>query len=79
MKKIYIRIIGFVLCLPFIYLLFACTATQSISFIIPCAVGAGTSLALEVDVALVIGLYLVVTGGGRIVSRNTDIDDTGNE
>ena len=63
MKRIYIRIIGFVMCLPFIYLLVACTATQPLSLIIPCAVGAGTGFAIEVDAALVIGLYLLITGG----------------
>ncbi|MCX9013428.1 MAG: hypothetical protein OIN89_01285 [Candidatus Methanoperedens sp.] len=62
MKKNYIRIIGLIFCLPFIYLLIACTATQPVSLIIPCAVGAGTGLAIQVDIALVIGLYLLFIG-----------------
>ncbi len=59
MKKNYIRIIGLMLCLPFIYVLFACAITQPASLIIPCAVGAGTGLAIQVDAALVIGLFLL--------------------
>jgi hypothetical protein len=65
MKRIYIRIIGLMLCLPFIYILVACTVTQPASLVVPCAVGAGTSLAIEVDAALAIGLYLLITGGGK--------------
>ena len=68
MKKIYIRIIGLILCLPFIYLLFACTVSQPVTLIIPCAVGAGTGLAIQVDVALAIGLYLLITGGGIFIN-----------
>jgi hypothetical protein len=68
MKKIYIRIIGLILCLPFIYLLFACTVSQPVTLIIPCAVGAGTGLAIEVDAALAIGLYLIFTGGGKLIN-----------
>jgi len=63
MKKIYIRIIGLILCLPFVYLLVACTVNQPVTLIIPCAVGAGTGFAIEVDAALVIGLFLLITGG----------------
>ncbi len=65
MKKIYIRIIGFIMCLPFMYVLVACTVYQPTSLIIPCAVGAGTGFAIEVDAALVIGLYILITGGGK--------------
>lgn len=65
MKRIHIRIIGFIMCLPFIYVLFACTVYQPVSLIIPCTVGAGTGFAIEVDAALVIGLYLLITGGGK--------------
>ncbi|MCZ7382087.1 MAG: hypothetical protein O8C64_11045 [Candidatus Methanoperedens sp.] len=63
--KIYIRIVGFILCLPFLYMMFACS-TQPLSLIIPCAVGAGTGFAIEVDAALVIGLFLLITGGGKL-------------
>ncbi|MDW7727713.1 MAG: hypothetical protein SCH70_11505 [Candidatus Methanoperedens sp.] len=65
MKSIYIRIIGFIMCLPFIYMLTLCTVTQPAGLILPCAVGAGTSLAIEVDAALAIGLYLLITGGRK--------------
>ncbi|MCZ7385445.1 MAG: hypothetical protein O8C63_11970 [Candidatus Methanoperedens sp.] len=68
MKKIYIRIIGLILCLPFVYLLVACTVYQPVSLIIPCTVGAGTGLAIEVDAALAIGLYLLITGGGKLIN-----------
>jgi hypothetical protein len=68
MKKIHIRIIGLILCLPFVYLLFACSVNQPVTLIIPCAVGAGTGLAIEVDAALAIGLYLIVTGGGKLIN-----------
>ncbi len=53
------------MCLPFIYLLIACTVTQPVTLIVPCVVGAGTGFAIEVDVALAIGLYLMITGGGK--------------
>lgn len=59
MKKIYIRIIGLILCLPFIYLLIACTVTQPITLVAPCAIGAGTGLAIQVNAALIIGLILL--------------------
>ncbi len=65
MKKNYIRIIGLMLCLPFIYVLFACTITQPASLIIPCAVGAGTGLAIQVDAALVLGLLLLFIGSRK--------------
>lgn len=65
MKKIYIRIIGLILCLPFIYILTLCAASQPVGLILPCAVGAGTGLAIEVDAALAIGIYLLITGGGK--------------
>jgi hypothetical protein len=68
MKRIYLRIIGFILCLPFVYLLVACTVNQPVTLIIPCAVGAGTGFAIEVDAALVIGLYLIFTGGGKLIN-----------
>ncbi len=53
------------MCLPFMYLLVACSVNQPMSLFIPCAVGAGTGLAIEVDAALIIGLYLLITGGGK--------------
>ena len=43
-------------------MLVACTITQPVSLIIPYAVGAGTGLAIPVDIALVIGLYLLIIG-----------------
>lgn len=66
MKKYYIRLIGFIMWLPFIYVLAACTINQPASLILPCAVGAGTGLAIEVDAALAIGLYILITGGGKV-------------
>ncbi|WP_143311704.1 hypothetical protein [Candidatus Methanoperedens nitratireducens] len=64
MKRNYIRIIGLILCLPFIYVLFTCTITQPASLIIPCAAGAGTGLAIQVD-AFVIGLFLLFIGSRK--------------
>ena len=46
-------------------MLVACTINQPASLIIPCAVGAGTGLAISVDIALVIGLYLLIIGVRR--------------
>jgi hypothetical protein len=67
-EEIYLRIIGLILCLPFVYLLFACTVNQPVTLIIPCTVGAGTGFAIEVDAALAIGLYLIFTGGGKLIN-----------
>jgi hypothetical protein len=64
MKRIYTRIIGFIMCLPFIYALFFCTVTQPALLIIPCILG-GSILAPYVAVALAIGLYLLITGGRK--------------
>ena len=60
MKKFYIRIIGLILCLPFIYLLYSCGTTQPSGLILVCAFGAGSSLTPFTDIALAIGLYLMV-------------------
>jgi len=65
MKRNYIRIIGLILCLSFIYVLVACTINQPASLIIPCAAGAGTGLAIQVDAALVIGLFLLFIAGRK--------------
>lgn len=65
MKRNYILIIGLIFCLPFIYMLAACTINQPASLIIPCAVGAGTGLAIQVDAALVIGLFLLFIGSRK--------------
>ncbi len=64
MKIVYIRIIGFLLCLPFIYALFLCAGIQPASLILPCVLG-GSSLGPFVVAALMIGLILVITGGGE--------------
>ncbi|KCZ73651.1 hypothetical protein ANME2D_00723 [Candidatus Methanoperedens nitroreducens] len=61
MKRIYIRIIGFIMCIPFIYALYFCTVTQPTLLIIPCILG-GSTLAPYVVIALAIGLYLLITG-----------------
>jgi len=53
------------LCLPFIYFLYACGATQPQKLILLCALGAASSLTPFTDIALVIGLYLMITGGGK--------------
>ncbi len=63
MKRNYIRIIGFIMCLPFIYALFVCYDI-SFSMLIPCVLG-GSTLSPFVVAALVIGLYLLITGGGK--------------
>jgi hypothetical protein len=68
MKKIHLRIIGLIMCIPFVYMLIACTVNQPVSLIIPCTVGAGTGLAIQVDAALAIGLYLLITGGGKLIN-----------
>ena len=65
MNSINKRIIGFILCLPFIYLLYACGTTQPERLILVCALGAGSSLTPFTDVALIIGLYLIIKGGGK--------------
>ncbi len=65
MKSIYRRIIGFILCLPFIYFLYACGLSQPARLILPCALGAGSGLTPFTDIALIIGLYLIITGGGN--------------
>ena len=65
MKKNYILLIGLILCLPFIYVLAGCTINQPASLMIPCAVGAGTGLAIQVDAALVIGLFLMFIGSRK--------------
>ncbi|HMB44887.1 MAG TPA: hypothetical protein VKL21_03595 [Candidatus Methanoperedens sp.] len=65
MKSIHKRIIGLILCLPFIYFLYACGATQPQKLILLCALGAASSLTPFTDIALVIGLYLMITGGGK--------------
>ncbi len=64
MIRIIIRIIGFIMCLPFIYALIACISTQDASLIIPCILG-GSTLSPYVIAALAIGLYLLITGGGK--------------
>ena len=64
-KSIYKRIIGFILCLPFIYFLYACGLSQPSSLILLCALGAGSGLTPFTDISLVIGLYLMITGGGK--------------
>ncbi len=64
-KRIYKRIIGFILCLPFIYFLYACGLSQPSSLIVMCALGAGSGLTPFTDIALAIGLYLMITGGGK--------------
>jgi hypothetical protein len=53
------------LCLPFIYFLYACGTTQPAQLIILCALGAGSSLTPFTDIALAVGLYLMITGGGK--------------
>ena len=53
------------MCLPFIYLLYACGTTQPERLILVCALGAGSSLTPFTDVALIIGLYLIIKGGGK--------------
>jgi hypothetical protein len=63
MKRIYIRIIGFIMWLPFIYALITCRSTQNAS-LIPCILG-GSTLSPYVIAALAIGLYLLITGGGK--------------
>ncbi len=72
MKRNHIRIIGFLMCLPFIYALYFCTATQPVLLILPCILG-GSTLAPFVVAALAIGLYLMITGGNAwmIGSRQT--------
>jgi hypothetical protein len=65
MKRNYILISGLILCLPFIYVLAACTINQPASLIIPCAAGAGTGLAIQVDAALVIGLFFLFMGSRK--------------
>ena len=65
MKNIYKRIIGLILCLPFIYFLYACGTYQPSQLILLCALGAGSSLTPFTDIALAIGLYLMITGGGK--------------
>ncbi len=64
MKRIYIRMIGFIMCLPFIYALYFCTVTQPTLLIMPCIIG-GSTLAPFVVAALAIGIYLLITGGGK--------------
>ena len=53
------------LCLPFIYFLYACGTTQPVRLILLCALGAGSSLTPLTDIALIIGLYFMITGGGK--------------
>lgn len=65
MKSIHKRTIGLILCLPFIYLLYACGTTQPTQLILLCALGAGSSLTPFTDIALAVGLYLMITGGGK--------------
>jgi hypothetical protein len=62
MKRNHIRIIGFLMCLPFIYALYFCTVTQPVLLILPCILG-GSTLAPYIVAALAIGLYLLITGG----------------
>ncbi len=62
MKRVYIRIIGLMLCLPFIYALYLCAGIQLASLILLCVLG-GSSLGPFVVAALVIGLYLVISCG----------------
>ncbi len=57
------------MCLPFLYALFFCTAAQPALLIIPCILG-GSTLAPYVVVALAIGLYLLITGGGKALSAD---------
>lgn len=64
MKRIYIRMIGFIMCLPFIYALYFCTVTQPKLLIMPCIIG-GSTLAPFVVAALAIGICLLITGGGK--------------
>ncbi|VVB89418.1 Uncharacterised protein [uncultured archaeon] len=52
------------MCLPFIYALYFCTSTQPISLIMPCILG-GSGFAPLIVAALAIGIYLMVTGGGK--------------
>ncbi len=64
MKKVIIRI-GLIMCLPFIYLL--CVYYNRYGFsimLIPCTFG-GTGFIFYVVFALAIGLYLLITGGGK--------------
>jgi hypothetical protein len=65
MNTMYKRIIGFILCLPFFYFLYACGTTQPGQLILICALGAGSSSTRFTDVALIIGLYLMIKGGGK--------------
>ena len=65
MKRIYIRIIGFVLCLPYIDFLFFCATTQPTSLILPCGLGAGSGYSFIIMGAFVLGLYLLITGGWK--------------
>ncbi len=63
MRRIYIRIIGFIMCLPFMYALYVCYGISS-SMLIPCVLG-GSTLSPYVVAALAIGLYLIVTVGRK--------------
>lgn len=64
MKRNYMRIIGFIMCLPFIYALYVCYDISTFRMLIPCVLG-GSTLSPYVVAALAIGLYLLITGGGK--------------
>jgi hypothetical protein len=53
------------MCLPYIDLLFFCATTQPRSLILPCALGAGSSFSFIMMAAFILGLYLLITAGGK--------------
>jgi hypothetical protein len=65
MKSIHKRIIGFILCLPFVYFLYVSRTTQPSRLILLCDLDADSSLTPFIDAALIIGLYLIIVGGGK--------------
>ncbi len=76
MKRIYRRIIGLIMCLPFAYASYFCTFLtklditvrnnlgERILYIIACIIG-GSNLSIIVLAAFAIGFYLLLTGGGK--------------
>ncbi len=76
MRKIYRRIIGLIMCLPFAYALYFCTYLtrlnttvrknlgERILHITACIIG-GSSVSIIVIVAFAFGLYFLLAGGGK--------------
>jgi len=58
------------MCLPLIYALYFCTVTQPTLLILPCIAG-GSTLAPFVVAAFAIGLYLLITGGGKVIIKGS--------